>query len=1383
MRSIVFRCLIAPAFFLSWGVVPSSGQINASSNASIVAPQFRETQARPVTRVPKSGRFLGWNYARKQGPDYLKRFLRKKSDLAFPLRNPDILPKKLAAELRTTAANQSMLTPQLLPGFNFRESLPADFLPTGVAIGDFNGDGKMDWVISNGGRNSLWIYQGKGDGTASLPNIIPLAGLSPSGVTTADLRGIGILDLVVAEPDSSTIEVLLGNGDGTFAQGTLYPLPEEPTCVAVADFNGDGRLDILAGLIGNDSIAVLPGSGNGQFGFPLLSGNVPSLAGGLAAVNIAVADLNGDGHPDVVVLAPVGVPSGVFAFLNQGDGTFKESFTAPDDPTDSYYFDAIALGDLNEDGYVDLVIVDTNGTAYVANGKGDGTFPPASGWKPFGAGDTAFGAELVDVNGDGHLDLVTSGATVGVDISFGLNAGDLVSVLLGDGTGNLSVAKVYRGEPGMFSLSVADLNGDGHPDVVTANEDSDSMTVYLNDGQGGFGDPSGGYIGYLTKGVTMGGTNAPFSNFLFLDLNGDQKPDLVLLEDGDLYPDPYQITVLLNDGSGHFGPPIRSPAVNGTLEVGDFTFGDFRNTGHPDFLSVGSEFSAGVPYIVFAANAGGGTFATPTMTQPQGAQGIVATGDFNGDGNLDFVVAGVTGSANPVSQLNVFLGRGDGTFAAGPNYGFDTTSIYNFPAQIFAGDFNHDGKLDVLVWDRGTLQGSTNYDLYEFLGNGDGTFRSATIVLSNLGYFTLTDLNHDGNPDIVELVQPNPASSAASPNFNIYMGQVDGSFKLANSYSPYLNQFGSEFIFGNGGSSPGGGPLVADFNGDGNPDIAAFQVPQGTDEAIVQFLLGNGDGTFTPSFSIFHFGNRFTPQRAFDVDGDGRADLVELDGYSSAYNVLRSVPGPAIQIRMKTDPVIGATGGVVISLALAANSPTTITLSASDPAIVIPPTIVIPAGELTQEVDFQVNNTFNASHVFSIQAQLNSQVQTVYDSEASSQGALGMTTTLVGTIESAAPGGSTPDYGFLAFSTGGYASTLTISCQGLPAGATCQLGQNPLPLEAGLGANSSLIVNVPSGTSTGSYPFSVVATDGVVTVGVAATLDVGDFQLSINPQTAATTSSGSVSFEIPVQSISGYSQAVNLTCMDLPPGATCSLLGSVVAQSPPFNDPLTIQLSSVPVGTYSFTVIGTSGPLTHSVTGQFYVGDFTGSVSPLALTINTLSQANATVTLNSINSLSGQVTLSCPNPPAGIGCVFNPTISSLPANGIATGTLIVSVIFKPAAVVASKRIWQDGRGAVLKGAMATVTLLVLISIYLGVSSRRLARGILFLCLLLLPMSIGSCGGGSGGSSSGGGAATSPGGTGGGTSSGSSSSITVPVSVSATVGTESKTIGTISVTVP
>jgi len=84
---------------------------------------------------------------------------------------------------------------------------------------------------------------------------------------------------------------------------------------------------------------------------------------------------------------------------------------------------------------------------------------------------------------------------------------------------------------------------------------------------------------------------------------------------------PYQITVLLNDGSGHFGPPIRSPAVNGTLEVGDFTFGDFRNTGHPDFLSVGSEFSCWRPVHSLCRERGGGTFATPTNDSAAGSAG------------------------------------------------------------------------------------------------------------------------------------------------------------------------------------------------------------------------------------------------------------------------------------------------------------------------------------------------------------------------------------------------------------------------------------------------------------------------------------------------------------------------------------------------------------------------------------------------------------------------------------------------------------------------------------------------------------------------------------------------------------------------------------------
>src|SRR5208282_3210869 len=95
--------------------------------------------------------------------------------------------------------------------------LPADFIPTAVVTGDFNGDGHVDWAVANGGSNNIWIYLGNGDGTAQMPTIVSLKGQSPVGLAAVDMNHDGKLDLVVAEADSDSVGILLGHGDGTFA--------------------------------------------------------------------------------------------------------------------------------------------------------------------------------------------------------------------------------------------------------------------------------------------------------------------------------------------------------------------------------------------------------------------------------------------------------------------------------------------------------------------------------------------------------------------------------------------------------------------------------------------------------------------------------------------------------------------------------------------------------------------------------------------------------------------------------------------------------------------------------------------------------------------------------------------------------------------------------------------------------------------------------------------------------------------------------------------------------------------------------------------------------------------------------------------------------------
>jgi hypothetical protein len=539
---------------------------------------------KPERNSPQCGtpmKFQGWKHPGKFGPEYLKHFSRPRA--------AEVRAELLADAARAVATQPSRPGKQFsgstLPGFQFQISLPGGYIPTSVATGDFNGDGKMDFVIANGGDNNLWLYFGNGNGTFSLPIILPITlGQSPVWVATADLRGIGRTDLVVAEADSNSIGIFLGNGDGTFKESSIA-LPDTAVTLAIADFNHDGILDIAAPMddLGSSTyIVVLPGLGNGKFGPAIVT---PTTVYPPGTFWVSSGDLNGDGVPDLVLSSGDAVEINLQIAINNGDGTFTAGEAIPG-PYDGEIV-STAILDGNGDGENDLLYADTYGNLWFDVGNGDGTFSPTV--SQFEAGDFPFGIGVADVNGDGNLDVVTSGYPLFEDSVYGATAGNLTSVLFGDGKGNFGPTAVYLGDVGAFSLAIADFNGDGHPDIVTANQDSDSAVVFLNNGQGGFGEPSGSWIGEIP-----GPENTPASDMLAVDVNGDGNPDLVLME----YPgsDSYdQLTVLLNQGSWTFSAAIRSdaiPAPGSSLPCfGDFVLANFRGTGLLDFLAIGCDAS------------------------------------------------------------------------------------------------------------------------------------------------------------------------------------------------------------------------------------------------------------------------------------------------------------------------------------------------------------------------------------------------------------------------------------------------------------------------------------------------------------------------------------------------------------------------------------------------------------------------------------------------------------------------------------------------------------------------------------------------------------------------------------------------------------------------
>ena len=621
-------------------------------------------------------------------------------------------------------------------------------LPT--AVGDFNGDGVPD--IAAATSSGIWVYLGNGNGSFG-PGMLTAGSFAPEEILAGDFNNDGHLDLMMADINGGLL-LLLGNGGGTFqAPTTVAPSAE---FLAIGDFNNDGNLDVafydgnvivfLGDGMGNFSqSADLPGGSFGEglavgrlthddhldlvitFGYPgsvsvyLGKGDgtfgpasVTSLPTGAAAV--AIHDLNNDGNNDLVILDSVEI----LVFLGNGNGTFQPPITNQNPSLNANIPGVVdvAIADFNRDGMPDLAII-----GYVLLGAGDGTFPTAVAYPTIGG--PFVNVFAVDLNGDHKPDLVVSGAE---EASTG--ALDFVSILLGKGNG------AFRGPPDVSlgaspeSIAVADFNGDGIPDFVTANETSNSLSVALGTGQGKFQAPAMMALNFSPNLVATG------------DFNGDGKMDLVV--SSTIFGSP-TLAILLGNGTGGFGSPMFIP--NYFDSVAAIALGDVNNDGNLDIV---------VPGAVFLGN-GDGTFQPPiTISATRGAQSL-ALADFNGDGKLDLAAG--------EGSLHILLGKGNGTFT--PKV---TIPVSNGTSTLVIADFNADGKLDVAI--AGGYPGVS-----VFLGNGNGTFQPELVSSSTLpvlGSLIAADFNLDGKLSLAFLTYENSVS--------FLDGNGDGTFAEAQIF-------------------------------------------------------------------------------------------------------------------------------------------------------------------------------------------------------------------------------------------------------------------------------------------------------------------------------------------------------------------------------------------------------------------------------------------------------------------------------------------------------------------------------------------------------------------------------------------------------------------------
>lgn len=614
--------------------------------------------------------------------------------------------------------------------------------------------------------------------------------------------------------------------------------------IVVADLDGNGNPDVAVGSF--NGISVLRNNGDGSF-----AQKTDYVAGGMSVIS---ADLDGDGDLDLVGVNRRFPPTASFVSVlkNNGDGTFALGLTYEVGGVPY----SVTAADLDGDRNQDLITANLDADSIsVLKNNGDGTFAAKVDYE---TGRAPWAASSADIDGDGDLDLVTA--------NNGAFDSGTVSILKNNGNGTFAPKMEYSAGKASRSVAISDFDNDGDADLAVGNRFGGTFSIFMNNGDGTFANkidyPAGGYP----------------NSVIASDVDNDGDYDLVATGTG--------CWVLLNNGVGNFSyKSLDGPASN-AIDVSDLD-----GNGSPDIAVVGGNLS-----IFF--NKGDGHFPSKTDYAAGGNPSLAFVVDMNRDGYQDLLVGG--GGSPYGLWVFILKNEGDGSLFMG-----NKVFVGHWLSSIFSSDLDGNQTPDLVVakarkeicdfydcWYTGedavlilANDGDTNFiqKAKIFTGNSPSSVFSADfdgdgdldLAVANFGSFNVSILKNEGNWNFAS--KADYTTLPAAP-YSVFASDLDADMDqdlivgCANAISVFKNNgdgsFASKVDYGVGRYIS---VVAADLDADGDMDLAAANPYR-----KVAVFLNNGDGTFA---AVANYETRNFPISvvAADLDGDGDKDLALTD--------------------------------------------------------------------------------------------------------------------------------------------------------------------------------------------------------------------------------------------------------------------------------------------------------------------------------------------------------------------------------------------------------------------------------------------------------------------------------------------------------------------------